>query len=68
MFQNAVISFQFTTSGSSDDFHEIVVLFVLYLPSIIISVLNAIYPLLFALIVKLEKYKPSFVIKITILR
>jgi len=50
------------------DYHIIVVLFVDYLPSIIISVFNVVYPLLFAVVVKFEKYKPSTIIKITILR
>ncbi|KAL4239388.1 TMC domain [Mactra antiquata] len=58
----------FTSENDSNDYNMMIILFVQYLPSTIIAAINAIYPILFMLVVKLEKYRPSFVIKITILR
>ncbi|XP_045211369.2 transmembrane channel-like protein 7 [Mercenaria mercenaria] len=61
-------SAEFTTSDKKDDYNMIVQLFVQFLPSLIIAAVNAVYPIIFLLVAKLEKYRPSFVIKITLLR
>jgi type IV secretory pathway TrbL component len=47
---------------------KFIVLLVQYLPSITITVLNAILPIIFEKIVKGEGYTQAFVIKITLIR
>lgn len=61
-------SSDFTTSDKKNDYNLIVQLFVQFLPSLIIAAGNAVYPIIFVLLVKFEKYRPSFVIQITLLR
>jgi len=61
--------FQFTTRANvENDYHAFVLLFVEFLPSIVIGLLNGIYPLIFDILVKFEQYRPAFVIKISLIR
>ncbi|KAL3877097.1 hypothetical protein ACJMK2_034852, partial [Sinanodonta woodiana] len=58
----------FTNSSSINNYHSLVKLLIQFLPSIVITLLNAIYPIIFGLLVILEKYRPVFVIKISLIR
>ncbi|XP_053393438.1 transmembrane channel-like protein 7 isoform X2 [Mercenaria mercenaria] len=62
-------STDFTTDPNvENDYHSLVILLVQFLPSIVIGLLNGIYPLIFDVLVTFEKYRPAFVIKISLIR
>ncbi|KAL4240415.1 ion transport [Mactra antiquata] len=62
-------SSEFTTDPNvENDYHSLVILLVEFLPSIVIGLLNGIYPLIFDFLVQFEGYKPAFVIKISLAR
>ncbi|ESO89006.1 hypothetical protein LOTGIDRAFT_53152, partial [Lottia gigantea] len=48
--------------------NNVILLLVQYLPSITITVLNALLPIIFKIVVKFEKYTQDFVVKITLIR
>ena len=62
------VYFQFTTRSDIDDYNQFLVLLIEFLPSIVIGVLNGIYPLLFELLVLAENYRPATVVKLTLIR
>ncbi|XP_060601811.1 transmembrane channel-like protein 7 isoform X1 [Ruditapes philippinarum] len=62
-------STEFTTDPDVENkYHSLVILVVQFLPSIVIGLLNGIYPLIFDVLVIFEKYRPAFVIKISLIR
>ncbi|KAK3579252.1 hypothetical protein CHS0354_033329 [Potamilus streckersoni] len=58
----------FTNSSNINNYHSLVKLLIQFLPSLVITLLNAVYPIIFNLLVILEKYRPGFVIKISLIR
>ncbi|XP_060606985.1 transmembrane channel-like protein 7 [Ruditapes philippinarum] len=61
-------SSNFITSDKKEEYNMVVRLFVQFLPSLLIASVNAIYPIIFLLLARLEKYRPSSLIQITLLR
>ncbi|XP_052781485.1 transmembrane channel-like protein 7 isoform X2 [Mya arenaria] len=62
-------SSNFTTDPNvADNYHSLVILLVEFLPSIVIGLLNGMYPVIFGILVKFEDYRPVTVIKITLIR
>lgn len=63
------ISIQFLADpNSKTDNDAFVVLLVEFLPSLTITALNGIVPMIFGIVVKAENYTPEFMIKITLIR
>lgn len=62
-------SFKFLAAPDAKTNNDaIIVLLVEFLPSLTITALNGIVPLIFGLVVKAENYTPEFTIKITLIR
>jgi len=69
LYSSLSIHPQFTTDPNvKNDYHSLVILLVEFLPSIVIGLLNGIYPVIFDLLVKAEGYRPATVIKVNLIR
>ncbi|KAK3089292.1 hypothetical protein FSP39_002448 [Pinctada imbricata] len=58
----------FLSSGKSQTEDNFVVLLVEFLPSLTITALNAVIPIIFGLVIKAEDYTPAFTIQYTLIR